>query len=68
MKKTHTSNSNDDEEAIREEAAKMADLRRQKQEIAARKRPKEPELDDEGEDEMAKLMGFGGFGSSKKPR
>ncbi|KAE9552241.1 hypothetical protein FO519_004550 [Halicephalobus sp. NKZ332] len=67
-KKNQESSSNDYEEAIREEAAKMADLRRQKQEVAARKRPKESELDDEGEDEMSKLMGFGGFGSSKKPR
>ena len=47
---------------LKEEEAKLADLRRQKRE-QARKRPAEDLIDDD----IASMMGFGGFNTSKKP-
>lgn len=49
---------------LKEEEAKLQDLRRQKrEEQRAKKRPAEEMIDEE----IAKMIGFGGFGSSKKP-
>uniref|UniRef100_A0A7E4VMK3 U1-type domain-containing protein n=1 Tax=Panagrellus redivivus TaxID=6233 RepID=A0A7E4VMK3_PANRE len=68
--KAKSATNKDEAESIKEEQAKIADLRRQKELIKSRKRAKEAEPEEEGEvnDEMAAMMGFGGFGSSKKPR
>lgn len=53
---------------VREEEQRMSEYRRQKK-AAARKRKRGEGSDDEQPDvnnDMAAMMGFGGFGSSKK--
>uniref|UniRef100_A0AC34F3G5 U1-type domain-containing protein n=1 Tax=Panagrolaimus sp. ES5 TaxID=591445 RepID=A0AC34F3G5_9BILA len=70
LQKSKKKDAKDEEETLKEEQAKMADSRRQKHEIHRKRQHKEeePAEEEEPEDEMAQMMGFGGFSTTKKPR
>ncbi|VDK63887.1 unnamed protein product [Anisakis simplex] len=52
-------------EEIKEEEARMADYKRAKRQ-EQRKRKRGPEVEVQEDDEVAAMMGFGGFGTTKK--